>query len=67
MRTLGAIIWAIVVFVIVLIVANPSATIGFPPHSTSGNIMRIAGVIIAIGLAISAYRKTAKPPSPPAP
>jgi hypothetical protein len=41
------------------------AMIGFPPHSQSANILRIAGVIIALGLAFNSYKKNAKPPTPP--
>jgi hypothetical protein len=65
MRGVLAVIWAMIVFFVVLAVVGVCAAIGFPPHSQSANILRIAGVIIALGLAINAYKKSAKPPTPP--
>ena len=66
MRGVLAVIWAFIVFLVVLAVVNLCAITGFPPHSQSGNLLRIAGVIIALGLAINSYKKNAKPPAPPA-
>jgi hypothetical protein len=63
MRGVLAVIWAVVVFLVVLVVVQLCATLGFPPGSTSGNIMRIAGVIIALGLAINAYRRSRGAPN----
>lgn len=57
MRGVLAVIWAVVVFFVVLVVVNLCAMLGFPPGSTSANVMRIAGVVIALGLAASAYRR----------
>jgi hypothetical protein len=67
MRGILAVIWALIVFAVVVIAVGFCAMIGFPPHSLSGNILRIAGIVIALGLAINAYKKSAKPPSSPPP
>ena len=62
MRGVLAAVWAVVVFLVVLAVVEFCAMLKFEPGSTEGNLMRIAGVIIALGLAVAAYRNTRKPP-----
>ena len=63
MRGVFAAIWAVVVFLVVLAIVNLCAMLEFPPGSTPGNIMRIAGFVIAFGLAVSAYRRNRKAPA----
>jgi hypothetical protein len=67
MRGVFAVIWALIVFVVVVVAVGFCAMIGFPAHSQSGNILRIAGVVIALGLAVNSYKKNTKPPGPPPP
>jgi hypothetical protein len=61
MRGVLAVIWAVVVFAVTVVLVGLCAMIGFPAGSSSAMILRIAGVVIALGLAINAYRTTAKP------
>jgi len=60
MRGVLAAVWAVIVFVVVVAVVNFCAMLQFPAGSASGNVMRIAGVVIALGLGVSAYRRSSK-------
>ena len=62
MRNVLALVWAVIIFAVVLVVANFCAMIGFPAGSTSGTILRVAGGIVGLGLGIDAYRRSAKRP-----
>ena len=65
MRGVLAAIWGVIVCLIVVVVVGLAASLKFPPHTAENNLMRIAGLIIGVGLAINSYRKNSKPPSPP--